>query len=124
MTVNSVSTSSNSGGQCCSVRWFVPLVAPGFWVVALTLREFPRYRPDFAWLTGWGVVLGALMWWGGPWAPKMVPGLWGWVAAAGVGWGVVRWRARVLARRASEGEMPSLARRANGFVTTRSSSAA
>ncbi|HVK17460.1 MAG TPA: hypothetical protein VM533_10960, partial [Fimbriiglobus sp.] len=70
-------TSSNSGGQCCSVRWFVPLVVPGFWIVSLTLRESPHYRPDFAWLTGCGVVLGTLMWWGGPWAPKMVPGLWG-----------------------------------------------
>ncbi|HET6572949.1 MAG TPA: hypothetical protein VFG68_05050 [Fimbriiglobus sp.] len=113
-------TSSNYGGQCCSVRWFVPLIAPGFWVVALTLREYPRYRPDFAWLTGCGVVLGALMWWGGPWAPKMVPGLWGWVAAAGVGWGVVRWRSRGAASAPASGLRPD--RYAD--LTTRSSSAA
>ena len=118
-------TSSNSGGQCCSVRWFVPLVAPGFWVVAVALREFPRYRPDFAWLTGCGVVMGVLMWWDGPWAPKMVPGLWGWVAAAGVGWGVVRYRERSRSLKRERGSsLQTLAHASGSDVTTRSSSAA
>ncbi len=118
-------TSSNYAGQCCSVRWFVPLVAPGFWVAALALREFPRYRPDFAWLTGCGVVLGALMWRDGPWAPKLVPGQWGWLAAAAVGWAVVRWRAASERRGMSppSGGAAGTCPAAHG-VTTRSSSAA
>ena len=85
-------TSSNLSGMCCSVRWFVPFLAPGFWLIALALREFPRYRPDFAWLCGVGAVLSVLAWWRGTWAQQMPPGLWGWVALAAVGRGVIRWR--------------------------------
>lgn len=118
-------TSTNYGGQCCAVRWFVPLVAPGFWIAALTLREFPQYRPDFTWLTGCGVVLGTFMWRDGPWAAKMVPGLWGWVAAAGAGWGVVRLRAWRTATR-SEGvpTLPLTLTQNVSDLTPRSSSAA
>lgn len=85
-------TSHNWSGVCCSVRWFVPFLAPGFWVVGLVLREYPRYRPDFALLSGVGAVLGGLMWWAGPWEGSMPLGLWGWVGLAAVGWGIVRWR--------------------------------
>jgi hypothetical protein len=85
-------SSTNLSGVCCSVRWFVPFLAPGFWLVALALREFPQFRPDFAWLCGVGAVLGVLMWWKGPWAAKMPPGLWVWVGVAAVGTGVARWR--------------------------------
>jgi hypothetical protein len=84
-------TSTNLSGQCCSVRWFVPLLAPGFWMVGLLLRDHPRYRRDFAWLTGCGAILGVVMWCGGPWAGKMAPGYWGVVAAALAGWGVIRY---------------------------------
>ena len=61
--------SNNMGGQCCSVRWFVPFLAPGFWLLGVTVRDFPRYRTDFAVLAGWGAVLSGLMLWVGPWAP-------------------------------------------------------
>jgi hypothetical protein len=115
-------TSSNYAGQCCSVRWFVPLLAPGFWVAALALQEWPRYRPDFTWLTGCGVALGSLMWWDGPWAAKMVPGLWGWVGVAGVGWAVVRWSSR---RGGGVGDgLPVAVDPGSTEVTTRWSSAA
>lgn len=85
-------TSTNWSGVCCSVRWFVPFLAPGFWVVGHTLREFPRYRPDFIWLTMTGAALAALMWWSGPWAEEPGIGLWSVVVVAGVGWGVIRHR--------------------------------
>ena len=47
-------TSNNSSGQCCSIRWFVPLLAPAYFVLALFLRRYPRYRFVFLLLTGWG----------------------------------------------------------------------
>jgi hypothetical protein len=46
--------SNNMGGQCCSVRWFVPFLAPGFWVLGRLLVTHPQYRDDFAVLAVWG----------------------------------------------------------------------
>jgi hypothetical protein len=69
--------STNHSGVCCSVRWFVPLLAPGFYILALWLRDGPpAQRRDFVILSAWGAVLGALMWWVGPWTPNRVPGYW------------------------------------------------
>jgi len=88
--------SNNMGGGCCSVRWFVPFLAPGFWLLARLLRDRPEFRPDFAALAAWGAVLAALMWWKGPWTLRMVPLMWPVVGAALLTWGVVvarRWRA-------------------------------
>jgi hypothetical protein len=114
-------TSTNLSGQCCSVRWFVPLLAPGFWVVGLLLRDHPRYRRDFAWLAGCGAALGALMWWAGPWAAKMPVGYWVIVAVALAGWGVIRYRDWFYQRRMFSDASPK--RRLPG-LTIRSSSAA
>ena len=108
-------TSNNFGGQCCSVRWFVPFLAPGYWVLARLLAAEPRYVPDLKWLTGVGVGMTALMWVAGPWAPRMVSGLWGWMAVAGIGWAALQpWRPRFAA----------VLRTAANSLTTRSSSAA
>jgi hypothetical protein len=69
-------TSNNSSGLCCSVRWFVPLLAPGSYVLAILLREFPDYRLDFLVLSGWGAALAVVMCWYGPWMKHMVPYYW------------------------------------------------
>jgi hypothetical protein len=87
--------SNNMGGACCSVRWLMPFLAPGFWLLARLLRDRPEYRPDFAVLAGWGFALAALMWWKGPWTGRMVPLLWPIVGLALIHWGVVigrRWK--------------------------------
>jgi hypothetical protein len=76
------STSTNSSGACCSVRWFVPLLAPGYAILAIGLREIPSLRATFLGLSGWGAVLVALAWPGGPWAIRMVPMYWPVQAAA------------------------------------------
>ena len=68
--------SNNYAGVCCSVRWFVPLLVPGYYVLALLLREYPEYRWDFWVLSAWGAVMAALMWWQGPWTKHMVPYFW------------------------------------------------
>jgi hypothetical protein len=69
-------TSVNSSGLCCSIRWFVPLLAPGYYVLGLSLRDHRRLRPVFVLLSAWGAVLGALMWWKGPWTQHMIPLYW------------------------------------------------
>jgi hypothetical protein len=60
--------STNYSGAACAVRWFVPFLAAGYYLLALLLRERPDLAPDFLLLSGWGAVLGLEMWWGGPWA--------------------------------------------------------
>src|SRR5579885_1549289 len=60
-------TSTNYSGLCCSVRWLVPLLAPGYYVLAVALRRRPHLLGDFLLLNGWGGVLAAVLWWRGPW---------------------------------------------------------
>jgi hypothetical protein len=88
--------SNNYSGLCCSIRWFVPLLAPGYFAMALCLRDYPQWRRAFYILSGWGGVLGALMWWQGPWMTHMVPWFWPINAAALLTLGLDRWRRRGL----------------------------
>jgi hypothetical protein len=89
-------TSNNYSGACASIRWFVPLLAPSYLVLAVFLREHPRYVPDFITLSAWGVVLAIIMWWEGPWIPHMVPYYWSLQAAALASWaGCWAWRRRL-----------------------------
>ena len=60
--------SNNYGGQCCSIRWFIPLLAPAAYWAALLLRESPLLWPDFAVLGVWGAVLAGYFWFYGPFA--------------------------------------------------------
>jgi hypothetical protein len=59
--------SRNYAGVCCSIRWFVPLLAPAYLVLAVLLRDHPAYRLDLLLLSGWGARLAFLMWDDGPW---------------------------------------------------------
>ncbi len=68
--------STNSSGQCCSIRWFLPLLAPGFFVMGLALRERKDWRPAFFVLSGWGALLATQMVEPGPWMQHMVPYFW------------------------------------------------
>jgi hypothetical protein len=87
-------TSNNSSGQCCSIRWFVPLLAPAYYVVALVLQRYPQYRIDFTILSGWGFLLVLLMH-EGPWLSHMVPFFWPIQGLALLTWGLgIRWRRR------------------------------
>src|SRR5581483_2921727 len=82
--------SDNFGGVCLTIRWFVPFLVPGFWLLARLLAEWRTFRIDFAVLTFWGLVMAWHMWPLGPWGMVTVPYFWevGW---AGVGsWGVAR----------------------------------
>jgi hypothetical protein len=83
-------TSNNYSGVCCSIRWFVPLLAPAYYVLALFLGQHPAYWRDFLVLTAWGTVLAALMWWRGPWMKHMAPLFWPIQAAALASWIVAK----------------------------------
>jgi hypothetical protein len=90
--------SNNYGGACCSVRWFVPFLAPGFYVLAEAIRQRPDRRWDVAVLASWGAVLGAIMWANGPFIRHMVPMYWPIVGFGLVSWVICRRRLAVLAR--------------------------
>jgi hypothetical protein len=89
--------SINYAGVCCSIRWFVPLLAPAYYVLALLLRRYPRCELDFLILSGWGTAAGLLMWHQGPWLSHNVSFLWVVQLAGLVHWGLYllwRWRRR------------------------------
>jgi hypothetical protein len=94
--------SNNYSGACCSIRWFVPLLAPAWYVLAILLRERPERQADLCILSGFGAVLAVVMWWGGPWEgrlpaiywPVKAPIYWPLNAAALVAWGWLALRRR------------------------------
>ncbi|MCI0702653.1 MAG: hypothetical protein L0241_16335, partial [Planctomycetia bacterium] len=49
--------SKNHGGGCVSIRWFVPFLVPGFWLLTKVLKERPEFRRDFLLLSAWGLAL-------------------------------------------------------------------
>ena len=75
-------TSNNHSGLCCSIRWFVPLLAPGYFALALLLRQSTRAIGAFIVLSAWGAVEGTLMWSKGPWLSHLLPYYWELQAAA------------------------------------------
>jgi hypothetical protein len=86
--------SNNMGGACCSVRWFVPFLAPAYWLLAILLRDRAEFRADFIALSAWGAVLGGIMWSIGPWTQRMVPLMWPVVGGALLTWGAIEWSRR------------------------------
>jgi hypothetical protein len=84
--------SKNHGGMCVSVRWFVPFLAPGFWLLAKVLAERPQFRRDFVALAAWGAVLSASAFLVGPWWGRNVPLYWWAFGGSLVTWLVVRWQ--------------------------------
>jgi hypothetical protein len=68
--------SHNHAGGCCSIRWFLPLLAPAYFLLALLLRQGAAWRAPFVVLSIAGAALGGVMWSVGPWHLRMVPLLW------------------------------------------------
>jgi hypothetical protein len=85
--------SKNHGGGCVSVRWFVPFLAPGFWLLAKVLTERPEFRRDFIALAAWGLPLGTSAFVVGPWWGRNVPFYWWVFGGSLVTWGIVRYTA-------------------------------
>ena len=83
-------TSNNYSGLCCSVRWFVPLLAPFFYLLIVLLKTFPERESEMLLLTAWAFPMTVLMTLRGPWMQHMVPGYWFFVAGALISW--IGWR--------------------------------
>jgi hypothetical protein len=73
--------SSTYSGNAISIRWFVPFLAPMYYVIAQGLRAAPRDWPAFGALSAFGVGLAASAWMVGPWTVH-VPLIRLWVPAA------------------------------------------
>lgn len=84
--------SNNYSGSCCSIRWFVPLLAPGYYILVLFLRERPAFVRDLALLSLFGAILSVLLWWHGPWEGRVPLALWPLNAIALVVWVISRAR--------------------------------
>ncbi len=82
--------SKNHAGMCVSIRWFVPFLAPGFWLLAKVLAERPEFRRDFVALALWGGVLSASAFLVGPWWGHNVPLYWWVFGGSLLTWLVVR----------------------------------
>jgi hypothetical protein len=68
--------STNYSGMCISVRWLLPCLAPGYYALAIYVRERPQVWPEVLLFCAWSVPLGLIMAWCGPWYGHVVPGLW------------------------------------------------
>lgn len=85
--------SNNLSGICATIRWFVPLLAPGYYVLLTVLRYQPHHYPEFLALGAGGMLLSFLMWHYGPWM-KMVPGYWFILGMTLLGWSMAALRRR------------------------------
>jgi len=82
-------TSNNYSGRSCSIRWFVPLLVPFYYLLMLALKRFPA-AVDLRIFAFWSIVLGCLLWHNQPWSLPMVPTLWYVNAAAIISWLIYR----------------------------------
>jgi hypothetical protein len=105
--------SNNASGQCLSIRWFVPLLAPSYYLLAVGLKRCPRALPDLLFLGLGGAALTALGCWYGPWIHHLLPGFWPVQAAVLLGLVEYRLRGQLIAPRRLQPLAPrSLARAA------------
>src|SRR5262249_50196938 len=88
--------STNYAGHSVAIRWFVPFLAPAYFVLGAFLQRYPRYIWDFVVLSGWGAIGACYMWYYGPW---WVPRFWVLHSLALVSWVACwAWRARSMGR--------------------------
>ena len=80
-------TSRNLSGECLSIRWFVPLIAAGYLVLAVLVREVPTSRTDLVILLAGGLVICAEATVRGPWHGRILKTYWPVVGVALFAWG-------------------------------------
>jgi hypothetical protein len=61
------SIAATTTGLSASIRWFVPLLAPAFFGLAVMLAARPGLLDQFKVLTEFGALLTAVLFWTGPW---------------------------------------------------------
>jgi hypothetical protein len=85
-------TSNNYSGLSLSIRWFVPMLAPAFLLLALLLRESPNLARDVTLLSAFSFVGVIAGWWFGPWSRPPLAVQWSVTATGLFTWGVYRLR--------------------------------
>jgi hypothetical protein len=70
-------TSNNYSGLCVSVRWFVPMLAPAYLVLALLVRDRPEFELDLILLSAVNAVWALMAWRAGWWSSP--PLAWHWI---------------------------------------------
>ena len=81
--------SNNYSGPSCSIRWFLPLLAPSYYTLVVLMRERPVLARDLALLSSGGAVLCAWLWWRGPWDGRVPLALWPMNVAALIAWSII-----------------------------------
>jgi hypothetical protein len=87
-------TSHNLSGECLSIRWFVPLLAAGYLVLAVLVRDVPAARTDLLLLSSGGLVIAVEGTIRGPWYGRILTTYWPAVGVTLLAWGVV-WGRRI-----------------------------
>jgi hypothetical protein len=82
-------TSRNLSGMNLSIRWFVPLLAPGYLALCVLARDVPSWRRDIAVLAAGGLILAGELVWRGPWYGRIPTLYWPVVALTLITWCVV-----------------------------------
>jgi hypothetical protein len=82
-------TSRNLAGVSLSIRWFVPLLATGYLVLAVLIREVPAARTDLALLSVGGLVLTVEGTIRGPWSSHLLYAYWPVIGLMLLAWGVI-----------------------------------
>jgi len=82
-------TSRNLSGANLSIRWFVPLLAPGYLVLSIIARDVPSWRRDILALVICGFILTVELVWRGPWYGRIPKLYWPVVALTLTAWGVI-----------------------------------
>lgn len=90
--------SNNYGGVCCSIRWFLPFLAPSYYWLALIVKSKPNVARDLLVLSAWGGLLVAMLIPGGPWSNRMLVLFWPIQLGAVVSW----WWMRRVGQRSTE----------------------
>jgi len=78
--------SVNYGGASASIRWFLPLLVPGFFVLSVMLREAPWRAAEFGVLSVGGLVFSIQLWRNGPWLLRGLAGFWPTVSLTLLAW--------------------------------------
>ncbi len=105
-------SSRNLSGLGCSIRWFLPIIAPGYFVLAVLIRERPTLTRDLAILSLGGAIMMGLGWAQTIWWGKMIPGFWFLLAGTLLAWAVCRPlspRVESMRKRPAEPESPDAA---------------
>ena len=79
-------SSNNYSGEAATIRWFVPLLVPCYYILMLAIRHEASLRNEIAVVALWSIVLGVLIWRRGPWLSSIGPRLWAVNVAALITW--------------------------------------